>query len=188
MCCLKPLWERALLFYLSRAIFDDAPGILETIKHWPKTILPQWLPSLTWRRLSATRSMDLPTLQLESLKGTHKAWIESLFTGPYDHDYTAKMFHVGDVHVKVNLPVEFMAGGITIIGNALLPVVAKICGADHERCVKANSAINAVLGFSLMIMQESYQASSLAAELEKFLSITGMSRKLFDNLAEAYTN
>ena len=39
-----------------------------------------------------------------------------------------------------------------------------------------------------MVMQESYQASSLAAELEKFLSITGMSRQLFDNLAEAYTN
>ena len=46
--------------------------------------------------------------------------------------------------------------------------------------------MNAVLGFSLMVMQESYQSSSLAAELEKFLAITGMSRTLFDNLALAY--
>jgi len=35
-------------------------------------------------------------------------------------------------------------------------------------------------------MQESYQAGSLAQELEKFLSISGMSRTLFDNLAKAY--
>jgi len=46
-------------------------------------------------------------------------------------------------------------------------------------------AINAALGFSLMVMQESYQASTLAGELEKFLAITGMSRTLFNNLAEA---
>jgi hypothetical protein len=35
-------------------------------------------------------------------------------------------------------------------------------------------------------MQESYQSSSLAEELERFLIITGMSRLLFDNLAKAY--
>jgi len=79
-----------------------------------------------------------------------------------------------------------MAGGITIIGNTLHPIIAGLCGTDHGRCVKLASAINAMLGFSLMVMQESYQASSLAAELEKFLAITGMSRTLFDNLARAY--
>ena len=124
--------------------------------------------------------------RLDGLKATHKQWLETLFTGPYDSNYTAHMYHVGDVHVKVNLPVEFMAGGMTLIGNELLPVVSKVCGGDHEKCIKTTAAVNAMLGFSLMVMQESYQASSLAAELEKFLAITGMSRKLFDNLADAY--
>ncbi len=96
------------------------------------------------------------------------------------------MYRVGEVHVKVKLPVEFMAGGITLIGNALLPIVARVCDGNYERCMSAHSAINAVLGFSLIVMQESYQTLSLAAELEKFLVITGMSRKLFDNLAKAY--
>jgi len=82
--------------------------------------------------------------------------------------------------------VEFMAGAMTLIGNRMLEVVSQVCGNDRERCIKTNSAINAILGFSLMVMQESYQASSLAQELEKFLSISGMSRSLFDNLAKAY--
>lgn len=37
-----------------------------------------------------------------------------------------------------------------------------------------------------MIMQQSYQESSIAEELEKFLKISGMSRTLFTNLAKAY--
>jgi len=124
--------------------------------------------------------------RVDGLKQTHQAWMEKLFTGPYDADYTSWMYHVGDVHVKVKLPVEFMSGGMTLIGNTLLPVVSQICGGDAGQCIKATSAVNAVLGFSLMVMQESYQSSSLAAELEKFLAITGMSRTLFDNLALAY--
>jgi len=124
--------------------------------------------------------------RLDGLKQTHRLWLEKLFAGPYDADYTAWMYKVGDVHVKVKLPVEFMSGGMTLIGNTLLPVVSQICGGDAGRCVRATAAVNAALGFSLMVMQESYQSSSLAAELEKFLAITGMSRALFDNLALAY--
>jgi hypothetical protein len=35
-------------------------------------------------------------------------------------------------------------------------------------------------------MQESYQSSLLAQELDKFMAITGISRALFNNLAAAY--
>ncbi len=37
-----------------------------------------------------------------------------------------------------------------------------------------------------MVMQEAYQGSSFTEELEKFLTITGMSCTLFNHLAEAY--
>lgn len=124
--------------------------------------------------------------RLEKLKQTHHRWLETLFSGTYDGEYAARMYHVGAVHVKVGLPTEFMAGGITMLGNDLLPHFAELCGTDHEKCVKAISAVNAVLGFTLMIMQESYQVSSVASELDKFLAITGMSRTLFENLAKAY--
>ena len=47
-------------------------------------------------------------------------------------------------------------------------------------------AVNGVTGFCLIIMQESYQSSLLAQELDKFMAITGISRALFNNLAAAY--
>ena len=124
----------------------------------------------------------------DALKQTHKRWLESLFTGPFDAEYAKAMYHVGQVHVQVQLPVEFMQGAATLIFGELLKVLTQINQDDPDRLGAIANAANAVIGFSVAIMQESYQASSLAEELEKFLAITGMSRNLFNNLAMAYEN
>ncbi|MDD2760253.1 MAG: protoglobin domain-containing protein, partial [Methylomonas sp.] len=124
--------------------------------------------------------------RIEYLKNAHHRWMEGLFTGPFDAAFTAQMFKVGDVHVKVKLPVEFMAGAMTMINNRLFSLIVETFGDDKSRCAQAIAAVNAVTGYSLLVMQQSYQASSLAEELEKFLKISGMSRTLFTNLALAY--
>lgn len=124
--------------------------------------------------------------RIENLKKTHVLWMEGLFTGPFDANFTAQMFKVGDVHVKVKLPVEFMAGAMTLINGRLFTLILETFGDDKQLSAKVIAAINAVTGFSLLVMQQSYQASSLAEELEKFLRISGMSRTLFTNLALAY--
>ncbi|MGV6808641.1 MAG: protoglobin domain-containing protein [bacterium] len=125
--------------------------------------------------------------RIEHLKKTHLAWTNSLFTSDFDEKYTAFMYHVGDVHVQVELPIEFMSAGTTLIQEGLIKAVLTLCPDDAARQTQYLAAINAALGFSLVTMQESYQSSSLAGELEKFLKITGMSRRLFDNLARAYS-
>lgn len=124
--------------------------------------------------------------RVDLLKQTHLRWLTSLFTGTYDAEYTKAMHRVGDVHVKVNLPVEFMAGGTTLIGDLLLADLDELFRDDPKARTEAVAAVNAVLGFSLIVMQQSFQNSSLHQELEKFLKITGMSRALFNNLAAAY--
>lgn len=130
----------------------------------------------------------LPFLEgrLEALKKTHEAWLQGVFSGPYDGFFAEQMHRVGHVHVMVKLPVEFMASGMILIRKHLTTVLAEIYADDALTLAKMMKAINAVTGLSLIIMQESYQTSLLAQELEKFLSITGISRALFNNLAAAY--
>lgn len=130
----------------------------------------------------------LPFLEgrIEVLKTTHVAWVHELLSGNFDVDYTRKLYHVGDVHVKVKLPVEFMAGAMTIIQSELIRIFGEMYAHDSAQLVSVTRALNAATGFSLLVMQESYQSSSMAEELEKFLRITGMSRVLFNNLARAY--
>ncbi len=67
---LKPLYERLPLHILSRALFGDTPTLGESLRAVPGLLRPQWFASLTWRRLSTTRSFDLPVQQLEGLGGT----------------------------------------------------------------------------------------------------------------------
>ena len=123
--------------------------------------------------------------RVDVLKQTHLRWLQSLFTGPYDEAFARQMYTVGMAHVRVKLPVEFMQGAATLIMGELTKAVSQ-SGLDARGQAQILVAINGVIGFSVAIMQESYQASSLAEELEKFLAITGMSRVLFNNLALAY--
>jgi len=125
--------------------------------------------------------------RIEHLKNAHLQWLIELFTLDIDATYAEKMYKVGDIHVKVNLPVEFMAGAMTLINNALIELILELLANDQQKAGQALQAVNSVTGLALMIMQQSYQASSMAEELEKFLKISGMSRTLFTNLAKAYT-
>ncbi len=121
--------------------------------------------------------------RVETLKQTHRAWLGSIFSGSYDTEFAAAMYSVGEAHVNVRLPLEFMAGAMTLITDSLIPVLARVCE-DRDELSDAAQSVNAVLGFSLMIMQESYHATSMANELSRFLKVTGMSRELFSNLAD----
>ncbi len=149
-----------------------------------------YLPAITESFYSVLEEIPKtqPFLQgrLEALKQTHIRWLEHVFSGPYNADYAKSMYQVGDVHVKVHLPVEFMAGAMTLINVRLNELLGDLMSGDTSRLIKATAAVNSALGFTLLLMQQSYESSRLAEELDRFLMITGMSRTLFDNLASAY--
>ncbi|XHF35407.1 DUF4129 domain-containing protein [Pseudomonas chlororaphis] len=67
---LKPAYERLPLYILSKALFGETPTLKQALRQWPRQLKPQLIASLTWRRLSLSRSFLLPVLQLEGLDGT----------------------------------------------------------------------------------------------------------------------
>ncbi|MGP6420183.1 DUF4129 domain-containing protein [Pseudomonas putida] len=67
---LKPAYERLPLYILSKALFGETPTLQQALGEFPRLLKPQLLASLTWRRLSLSRSFLLPVLQLEGLDGT----------------------------------------------------------------------------------------------------------------------
>ncbi|NOZ54583.1 MAG: hypothetical protein GXP08_15860 [Gammaproteobacteria bacterium] len=124
--------------------------------------------------------------RITGLKQTHLNWMNSIFTGPYDETYTESMYNVGDIHVRVNLPVEFMSGGITLICNELYRITFDIYGNNPVKTQSIVNAVNSAMGFSLFVMQKSYHASVDEA-LDKFLLITGMSKALFEKLSSTFS-
>lgn len=66
---LKPAFDRLPLYILSKALFGETPGIKQAVRAWPSLLKGQLLASLTWRRLSLSRSFVMPVSQLEGLDG-----------------------------------------------------------------------------------------------------------------------
>jgi hypothetical protein len=69
---LKPLFERPLLMILSQGVFGAQLSTREVLRAFWRLALIQPLSSLTWRRFSPHRSMDLPVIQLEGLRGAER--------------------------------------------------------------------------------------------------------------------
>ncbi len=65
----KPLLDRAPLYFISRAIFSDVPTFWGTIRKLLSVWQRDWFLWQTWRRLSLTRSYDVPITLLEGLTG-----------------------------------------------------------------------------------------------------------------------
>ena len=66
---LKPAFDRLPLYILSKALFGETPTLKQALRQWPALLKPQLLASLTWRRLSLSRSFLMPVVQLEGLDG-----------------------------------------------------------------------------------------------------------------------
>ena len=66
---LKPAFDRLPLYILSKALFGETPSLKNAARQWPQLLKRQLLVSLTWRRLSLSRSFVLPVSQLEGLGG-----------------------------------------------------------------------------------------------------------------------
>ena len=65
----KPAFDRLPLYILSTALFGEKPTLKQAVRQWPRLLKGQLLASLTWRRLSLSRSFVMPVSQLEGLNG-----------------------------------------------------------------------------------------------------------------------
>ncbi len=69
----KPLYEPALLYWLSRRLFAETTSIKTLYRSGFKIVLPRLVANLTWGRLNPSRSFVMPVALLEGLKGHHRS-------------------------------------------------------------------------------------------------------------------
>lgn len=66
---LKPLYDRLVLFVLSRSVFGEPTSVADVTAAWRIWCGSGIVGSLTWRRLEFTRAFSLPIYLLERLPG-----------------------------------------------------------------------------------------------------------------------
>jgi PAS domain S-box-containing protein len=121
---------------------------------------PQFQPiaELFYRRIKdhpEALAVFVNDAQVQRLKGTLCAWLELLFTGPWDEAYYERRARIGRVHVKISLPQRYMFGAMNLIRGALLELTEG-SRRDPEARVVLQRALNKILDLDLAIMLESY--------------------------------
>src|SRR4051812_14372474 len=63
----------------------------------------------------AKQSITGGAAQVERLKVTLRAWMEKLFVGPWDLEYYELRAKIGQRHVQINLPQQYMFTAVEVI-------------------------------------------------------------------------
>lgn len=69
---LKPVYDRLVLFVLSRLVFGERVTLRDIGASWRMWLGNGLIGALTWRRLEFTRAFSLPLFLLEGLKGKRR--------------------------------------------------------------------------------------------------------------------
>lgn len=110
---LKPLYEQAVLYYLSRSLFGDYPSFQHIRKQLWSIIKPQLIASLTLRRLSPSRSFNAPVAMLEQLKGERRR--ERLNVLHHSQNNVSQWLTLVSVHLEMVLYFSLFAVVLVLI-------------------------------------------------------------------------
>jgi two-component system, NtrC family, sensor histidine kinase HydH len=95
--------------------------------------------------------------QIERLKRTLIAWLDSLLLGPHDAAYLEAHSRIGRVHVRIGLPQEFMFTAMNRIRVRLLEVIRTSLASDPPRTNAVAEAAHQALDLELAIMLDTYR-------------------------------
>lgn len=161
---LKPLFERALLYVLSREIFAQPVGVRQAIRPFWHYARFQLLPALTWRRLSLTRSFDLPITQLEGLKG--QARKHRLHALHFKHGAQGSWLTVLLVHFE-----GFFMFGLLALVYAFLPASVEV---DWEASLNEGNAWFSLASYLAMaVIAPVYVAAGFMLYLNRRIELEG---------------
>ncbi len=116
--------------------------------------------------------------RVEQLKVTHVAWLNSLFDGRYGDAFVAQQERIGKAHVAAKIPPLFVASSMSFLRAAFTRQIEIAMKGTGEAPGKYISALMAVLDLCQYLIDRAYDED----RLDRLVDVTGMSRKLLENL------
>jgi signal transduction histidine kinase len=111
--------------------------------------------------------------QVERLKTTLVAWLESVLSGPYDEKFLAQHSRIGQTHVRIALPQQFMFTAMNRIRVHLSNAIVREY-ADPAEQQALFLAVHQVLDVELAIMLDTYRENLMEKmRLQERLSTIG---------------
>ena len=115
---------------------------------------------------------------VEKLKAAHRVWLNSLFDGNYGDDFIAMHEHIGKAHVAANIPPLFVASSMSFLRAAFSRQIERVTQETGETAGQYIGALLRILDLCQYLIDRAYDED----RLDRLVDVTGMSRKLLENL------
>jgi hypothetical protein len=136
------LEEQALLGALHSAAQESAPALLD---------------AFYGRLLNHRNTAEyLERASMERLHSAVSDWFADIFSGKYDEAYTQKRLKIGQVHVRIGLPVRYPLAMLDVI----MPFGEQVAKTSSQPA-KALAAFRKVLALDIAIFNQAYEDNQL---------------------------
>lgn len=98
----------------------------------------------------------LQGVSMDRLHGMVQNWFTELFGGQYDADYARRRMTIGQIHVKIGLPVRYPLAMLDVV----MPFGEKVV-AEHPQPALAAQAFRKVLALDVAIFNQAYEDNQL---------------------------
>lgn len=116
--------------------------------------------------------------RIDALKATHRQWMLELFDGEYGEAYLERRLRIGQAHVRIGLPPEFVEGVMSFIRTAGTELIDR--ASDGDRLAQKRALLK-ILDLDLIVINLAYGEE----RLDRISRVTGMRRALIENLVKA---
>jgi len=141
--------EETLLFSLAPRIEPQAEQVVEDFY--------QFLQEIP----DAAKFLRDPE-RLARLKGVHRAWLMSLFEGPFNEAYFQRLQRIGLAHVRIGLSAHFVYVAMNFLRDRLKGILASEM--DPAGREAAQAALDKILDLNLDVIARAYHQ----AEMRRF--------------------
>jgi hypothetical protein len=100
------------------------------------------------------------------LRHTLVAWMDTLFSGPWDAGYYERRARIGRKHVEIALPQHYMFGAMSVLREQLSTVLEK----SYLALPQSRAALGKILDLELAIMLHTYREELLLQQAEPLVS------------------
>ena len=152
---------------------SEEQAVLGTLHEQAQAVAPQVVDAFYSRLLNHEHTSEyLQHVSVDHLRGMVNQWFTDLFSGTYDEEYTRKRLKIGQVHVRIGLPVRYPLAMLDMITQAGEEVAQS--SAEPE---KAATAFRKILALDIAIFNHSYESFPLQ-QLADMVGSVRLARRL----------
>lgn len=96
---------------------------------------------------------------LTRIKKTHRAWLMTLFEGPYDESYFRRLQRIGMAHVRIGMSAHFVYVAMNFLRNRLKSIL--IAELKPPQLEAAEAALDKILDLNLDVIARAYHQAAL---------------------------